>query len=144
MDTFCMDISKEELVCLPYPFGHFITQWRILWNLLCSFSYWKSGYLLSRESIRLFIEYGYRSDFAMCTSGHVGAEDVNLGTGDLQSFITLRFWYNFEMTGECLEKIGVIFGESQDPQGRHRFLQFPLNEYSFFLLQLLSKISVVQ
>ena len=38
-----------------------------------------AGYLLTRETIRRFIELGYENQFPMCRPEQEGEEDVELG-----------------------------------------------------------------
>ncbi|XP_022654420.1 glycoprotein-N-acetylgalactosamine 3-beta-galactosyltransferase 1-like [Varroa destructor] len=63
-----------------------------------------AGYVMSKEAVRRFIEFGIRSNQTKCRRDHNGAEDVELG--------------------KCLADVGVDAGDSRDAGGRGRF--FPL------------------
>uniref|UniRef100_A0A7E4VSA9 Glycoprotein-N-acetylgalactosamine 3-beta-galactosyltransferase 1 n=1 Tax=Panagrellus redivivus TaxID=6233 RepID=A0A7E4VSA9_PANRE len=62
-----------------------------------------SGYVLSREAVKLFVEDGLTNP-KYCTKQNGGNEDVEIG--------------------KCLEKVNVTAGDSRDAKGRHRMLPF--------------------
>ncbi|KAI9562650.1 hypothetical protein GHT06_010104 [Daphnia sinensis] len=66
-----------------------------------------AGYAMTRETVRLFIEYVYDKQFDICISGPNGEED---------SYLAM-----------CLEILDVIFGDTRDPNGSERFLQLSLH-----------------
>ncbi|KAJ8687130.1 hypothetical protein QAD02_022924 [Eretmocerus hayati] len=64
-----------------------------------------AGYVLSRESLRKFVEEGLKnSTSSQCRQDAGGAEDVEMG--------------------RCLENIGVRAMDTRDPHGRGRFFPF--------------------
>ncbi|GAB6033393.1 hypothetical protein CHUAL_013156 [Chamberlinius hualienensis] len=62
-----------------------------------------AGYVLSREALKRFVEDGIPQK-KNCRQDGGGAEDVEMG--------------------KCLEKVGVLAGDSRDKQGRGRFFPF--------------------
>lgn len=67
-----------------------------------------SGYVLSREALRLFVN-GITTNTSNCRPDGGGDEDGELGM--------------------CLERVGVKAGDSRDATGRHRFIPFALDEF---------------
>jgi hypothetical protein len=63
-----------------------------------------SGYVLSREAVRRFSEEAITDDYK-CWNGTEGNEDVEIG--------------------KCLDRVGVLAGDSRDDLNRSRFLPFP-------------------
>ncbi|KAI9562629.1 hypothetical protein GHT06_010083 [Daphnia sinensis] len=78
-----------------------------------------SGYVLTKEAIRRFVETGvgnvtnevqmtHPNKTSTCSPGHKGLEDAKLGS--------------------CLEKLNVTAGDSRDENEEERFLPFSLEE----------------
>jgi hypothetical protein len=40
---------------------------------------YETGYVMTRETIRIFVEHVYNNGFDMCINGHNGEEDSYLG-----------------------------------------------------------------
>lgn len=62
-----------------------------------------AGYVLSRESVKRFVEMGLTND-TICSASHDGNEDVEIG--------------------KCLQNVKVKAGDSRDSLGRGRFFPF--------------------
>lgn len=62
-----------------------------------------AGYVLSRESVKRFVEMGLTND-TICSASHDGNEDVEIG--------------------KCLQNVNVKAGDSRDSLGRGRFFPF--------------------
>lgn len=62
------------------------------------------GYVLSRMALKIFVEKGL-PDAKACKESNTGAEDAEMG--------------------KCLNKIGVLPGDSRDSYGRGRFFPLP-------------------
>ncbi|CAN7995570.1 unnamed protein product, partial [Ixodes hexagonus] len=70
-----------------------------------------SGYVLSREALRVLVERGLRNPVpsSRCRHSFKGAEDVELGF--------------------CMEQVGVSARDSRDALGRHRFLALRIESH---------------
>lgn len=66
-----------------------------------------SGYVMSREALRLFKEEALPNPDKCGGNSKVGAEDVEIG--------------------HCLYNVGVLAGDSRDEMNRSRFLPFPVD-----------------
>ncbi|XP_064120346.1 glycoprotein-N-acetylgalactosamine 3-beta-galactosyltransferase 1-like [Macrobrachium nipponense] len=66
------------------------------------------GYVLSRGTLRVYGNKTYYND-SLCPRSHGGMEDVTLG--------------------KCLTNSGILFGDTRDEFGRHRFHQKPPVDY---------------
>ncbi|XP_068237421.1 glycoprotein-N-acetylgalactosamine 3-beta-galactosyltransferase 1-like isoform X2 [Palaemon carinicauda] len=62
-----------------------------------------AGYVLSKGALKIYGEVTYH-DGGICTKRPKGSEDVTLG--------------------RCLKKSGILFGDTRDELGRHRFYQY--------------------
>ncbi|KAI6213199.1 N-acetylgalactosaminide beta-1,3-galactosyltransferase [Aphelenchoides besseyi] len=67
-----------------------------------------SGYVLSREALRRFVEKALNNT-QKCKASQSGAEDVEMG--------------------KCLQAVDVVAGDSRDAQGKHRMLPFPITSH---------------
>ncbi|XP_068208587.1 glycoprotein-N-acetylgalactosamine 3-beta-galactosyltransferase 1-like [Palaemon carinicauda] len=61
-----------------------------------------AGYVLSRGALKIYGDTSYHND-SICQNKPFGSEDVTLG--------------------RCLKKSGILFGDSRDELGKHRFHQ---------------------
>ena len=85
-----------------------------------------AGYVMTRETIRIFVEHVYNNGFDMCINGHQGEEDSYLGNVKIILFHQDNCLINV-CTAMCLEVFDVMFGDTRDPNGAERFLQLNLH-----------------
>nr|XP_002731370.1 PREDICTED: glycoprotein-N-acetylgalactosamine 3-beta-galactosyltransferase 1-like [Saccoglossus kowalevskii] len=83
----------------PLYFGHKLVNHRVNQT----FNSGGAGYVLSKSALRRFVECGIPNP-SKCSPINVGKEDLEMA--------------------KCLEKLGVVMGDTRDPLGRQRFIPF--------------------
>ncbi|XP_046656518.1 glycoprotein-N-acetylgalactosamine 3-beta-galactosyltransferase 1-like isoform X2 [Daphnia pulicaria] len=107
-DTYVVvDNLRQFLMSHDISLPHFLGSRFAHNRLLKGYFGGGAGYVMTRETIRIFVEHVYNNGFDMCISGHNGEED---------SYLAM-----------CLEVFDVIFGDTRDCNGAERFLQLSLH-----------------
>jgi glycoprotein-N-acetylgalactosamine 3-beta-galactosyltransferase len=92
-----------------------------------------SGYVLTKEAIRRFVEKSQESkgNFTSgkhCVLDYEGAEDLNLGKGMANFIYYLSIIPIIFDKGICLEELNVTAGDSRDEKKVERFLPWSLED----------------
>lgn len=88
-----------------------------------------SGYVLSREAVRRFVEEAL-PDKKKCRVDNTGAEDLEMGKLNRLEFIVTNSTLICVYTGKCLENVNVIAGDSRDNK-KGRFFIFEPSSHLF-------------
>ena len=115
-DTFMVIENLKEMLRPfdtnePIHFGHHF-------KYLGGYFAGGAGYVLSRESLRRFVEEGITNS-SVCEASDGGDEDVNMGELFVWSDL-LSLW----IVGACMRKLNVTHGDSRDESKRKRFFPF--------------------
>lgn len=88
-----------------------------------------AGYVLSRESMRRFVEDAI-PDVTKCSQSASGTEDLELGMILISKI--LRMALNVNYLGRCLSAVNVTAKDSRDSDGRGRFFPMALVSNGFW------------